>query len=174
VAETIGRLTREWGADSCAAALRAAWFHDAWRSDGVKETAAAIRAAGEEPDAWASLHAPVLLHAQAAAAWARSEMAETDSQVLLAVRHHSTGHPAWEDVGRALYVADFCEPTRPFAASLQTDGLVVRAAADPASLAAVALEILMLRLAGALRQKRPIHPDSWCTWNAWVGGATDA
>ena len=40
------------------------------------------------------------------------------------------------------YVADFCEPSRDFAAALRTDRLVERAAAGPAALASAALEVL--------------------------------
>jgi HD superfamily phosphohydrolase YqeK len=162
-------VAEEWDEESREAAIRAAWLHDAWRDADVPDTVAAIRGSGEEPDVWALRHAPVLLHAQAAAGWARSEMGESDPRVLLAVRHHPTGHPAWEDVGRALYVADFCEPTRPFATSLRTDRMVTRASAGPASLADAARDILVLRLGRSLREGRAVHPNSWLTWNAWVG-----
>ncbi|HEY7862823.1 MAG TPA: hypothetical protein VIE39_04150, partial [Thermoanaerobaculia bacterium] len=92
-------------------------------------------------------------------------------RVLLAVRHHPTGHPDWEDLGRALDVADFCEATRAYAASLGTGRLVARAAEGSASLAAVAREVLATRLERALRDGRAIHPDSWRTWNAWAEAA---
>jgi HD superfamily phosphohydrolase YqeK len=169
VAETVRRVAEKWDQESRVAAIRAAWLHDAFRNANVPDTVAAIRGAGEEPDAWALRHAPILLHAQAAACWARSETGESDPRVLLAVRHHPTGHPAWEDVGRALYVADFCEPTRSFATSLGTERMVTRAAADPVSLAGAARDILALRLGRSLREGRAVHPDSWHAWNAWVG-----
>ena len=171
VADAIGKVARGWPPGRRAAALRAAWLHDAWRSATVEECVAAIRSAGEEPDPWALRHAPVLLHAQAATAWAPSATGETDPEVLLAVRHHPTGHPDWGAVGRALYVADFCEPTRAFAAALHTDRLLERAASGVETLGAVALEVLVLRLRRAIDEKRPIHPDSIQTWNAWVGGS---
>jgi HD superfamily phosphohydrolase YqeK len=116
----------------------------------------------------------VLLHAQAAAAWAPSATRESDPEVLLAVRHHPTGHPGWEAVGRALYVADFCEPTRAFAAELQTGRLLEQAASGVEALAAVALEVLVLRLRRAIDARRPVHPDSIRTWNAWLEGAGTA
>ena len=169
VAKAIGFLSREWEGDDRSAALRAAWLHDAWRSAGPEAILGAIHAAGEEPDPWSLRYAPVLLHAQAAAGWARTETGEGDPRVLLAVRHHPTGHPEWEDVGRALYVADFCEATRAFAASLGTGRLLARASEDSASLASVAREVLALRLGRALQEGRSVHPDSWRTWNAWAG-----
>ena len=169
VAETIGRIARSWDAEDRDAALRAAWLHDAWRSESPAAVRAAILAAGEEPDPWAARHAPVLLHAQAAAAWGRVEAGELDPRVILAVRHHPTGHPSWDDLGRALYVADFCEPHRPFAASVGAERLVTRAADSSAALPAVAFEVLALRLARSVRDGRPVHPDTWRTWNAWAG-----
>lgn len=174
VADAIGTVARGWDPDRRRAALRAAWLHDAWRSATVEESEAAIRSAGEEPDPWALRHAPVLLHAQAAAAWAPSATGEGDPEVLLAVRHHPTGHPGWRAVGRALYVADFCEPTRPFAADLGTGRLLERAASGREELAVVALEVLALRLRRAIADRRPIHPDSIQAWNAWVAGSASA
>jgi HD superfamily phosphohydrolase YqeK len=168
VVQTIGRVTTGWAGAAAGAALRAAWLHDAWRCAPVEEAVAEIRAAGEEPDPWALRHAPVLLHAQAAAAWAESAVGESDPDVLSAVRHHPTAHPAWGDVGLALYVADFCEPSRAFAASLRTDRLVARAATGPAPLAGAALEVLRLRLGWAIRDGRTIHPDTVSAWNAWL------
>jgi HD superfamily phosphohydrolase YqeK len=171
VAAAIGVLARSWPPDRRAAAVRAAWLHDAFRSAPVEEAVAAIRSAGEEPDPWALRHVPVLLHAQAAAAWAPGATGESDPQVLLAVRHHPTGHPEWADVGRALYVADFCEPGRAFAGRLGTARMLERAAEDAGSLAAVAREVLVLRLRRAVDDGRPIHPDTVRTWNAWLGRA---
>jgi HD superfamily phosphohydrolase YqeK len=168
VAETIGRIAGSWDARDRDAALRAAWLHDAWRSESPAAARAAILAAGEEPDPWATRHAPVLLHAQAAAVWGRAEAGEADTRVLLAVRHHPTAHPDWDDLGRALYVADFCEPRRPFAASVDAERLIASAASDRGALPAVAFEVLALRLARSIRDHRPVHPDTWRTWNAWA------
>lgn len=168
--ETIGRITAGWSAAAGGAARRAAWLHDACRCEPVEETIAEIRAAGQEPDPWALTHAPVLLHAQAAALWAESAVGESDPDVLSAVRHHPTAHPAWGDVGLALYVADFCEPSRAFATSLRTDRLVARAATGAAPLAGAALDVLRLRLEWAIRDGRTIHPHTVGAWNAWLSG----
>jgi HD superfamily phosphohydrolase YqeK len=169
VAETIRRIAESWGSEDLDAALRAAWLHDAWRSESPAATRAAIVAAGEEPDPWAARHAPVLLHAQAAAVWGRAEAGETDPRVLLAVRHHPTAHPDWDDLGHALYVADFCEPRRPYVEAIDAERRVARAAGGRAALAVVALEVLGLRLARSILDARPVHPDTWRTWNAWAG-----
>lgn len=169
VVETIERLTAGWSDARRDAARRAAWLHDAWKCDALDEMLAEIRSGGEEPDAWALRHAPVLIHAQAAAVWARRTLGERDDEVLAAVRFHPTGHPEWGNVGRALFVSDFGEPGRPFAESFGTARLVARASESSAALAEVAVEVLSIRLGGALDSRRPIHPDGWRTWNAWAG-----
>jgi predicted HD superfamily hydrolase involved in NAD metabolism len=168
VAQSIRRIAAGWEGERRLAAERAAWFHDAWKCDTKQDMLAEIEASGEEPDPWALAHAPVLLHAEAGAAWARRTMGESDEEVLEAVRHHPTGHPAWGTIGRALFVADFCEPGRSYATALGTDRIAERAEQGPAALAEAAIEVLGIRLAAMLESGRPIHPDGWRSWNAWV------
>ena len=55
-----------------------------------------------------------VLHGPAAARRLASE-GETRQDVLDAIRWHTLGNPAWARTGRALYMADFLEPGRPFA-----------------------------------------------------------
>ena len=171
VVQTTDRIAGGWSPADRDAALRAAWLHDAWRTESAEAMRAAIRAAGETPDPWADRNAPILLHAQAAAVWGRDALGVRDPRVLLAVRHHPTAHPEWEDVGRALYVADFCEPGRAFAAEIDAAALVERAAQSGAGLARVATRVLALRLARSIERERPVHPDTWRAWNAWNGAA---
>lgn len=159
-----------WSADVAGGAERAAWYHDALKLEGPAAWRERILAAGEEPDPWALARRPDLLHAQAAAVWAAGR-GEEDRAVLSAVRHHPTAHPDWGPVGRLLYVADFCEPTRSHAERLRST--IIRAAADggQAGLERAARRVLGLRLGHLLAHDRPIHPNSWRAWNAWAGGA---
>src|SRR5688500_18771071 len=120
VVATILRVAAGWPAAERDAAERAAWYHDAVKAEGLEGWRALIREAGETPDPWAEEHVPALLHAPAAAAWAAAR-GERDPAVLDAVRHHPTGHAEWGAVGRALYVADFAEPTRRYAAEVGAD-----------------------------------------------------
>ncbi|HUP19804.1 MAG TPA: hypothetical protein VM778_07595 [Gemmatimonadota bacterium] len=172
VVETARRIAEAggWPADVRAAAERAAWWHDALKPDGLAAWRDAIESAGETPDPWAAAHGPGLLHAQAAAVWAAAR-GETDPEVLSAVRHHPTGWPDWGPVGRILYVSDFAEPGRAHAARVGADGLLARAGAGAAGLAAAARDILALRIAYLLERRSPVHPDSLEAWNAWVANA---
>lgn len=159
-----------WPSDRAAAAERAAWIHDALRLEDPSRHRLRIEAAGEEPDPWALAHAPALLHAQAAAVWAAAR-GETDPEVLMAVRHHPTGHPDWGPVGLLLYVADFCEPGRPHAERLGTANLRRSAGRGEEGLVDVARQVLSLRLAHDVSRGRAVHPHSLKAWKRWSGEA---
>ena len=171
--EAVARTTEEiatgggWPAATVEAAVRAAWIHDAVKDENPDQWLRRIEEAGWEPDAWALAHAPQLLHAQAAAAWARSR-GETDSEVLDAVRHHPTGHPAWGVIGRVLYVADFTEPTRSFADEARSAEIRALASAGASGLARAARRVLRLRIRWLLEQGLPVHPLSIEAWNDWA------
>ena len=55
---------------------------------------------------------PQMLHAKAGALIARSKYKVTDSDVLDAIRWHTTGKPGMTDLGKIIYIADFIEPNR--------------------------------------------------------------
>ena len=149
------------------AALREGWIHDALKMDGEAAWRSRIESAGEIPDPWAAAHAPDLLHAQAAAVWAAER--EEEPSVVSAVRHHPTARHDWDPIGRILYVADFCEPTRAIAPEIGTAAILQRAGQGEAGLAGAAQRVLTIRLGHLLAEGRPTHPESWRAWNAWAG-----
>ena len=53
-----------------------------------------------------------LLHGPVAAAECQNDLGVTDDDVYEAIFWHTTGRPNWNNVGLALYVADFSEPLR--------------------------------------------------------------
>lgn len=55
---------------------------------------------------------PSLLHAKVGALIARSEYKITDSEILDAIRFHTTGKPEMRDLSKIIYIADFIEPNR--------------------------------------------------------------
>ena len=55
---------------------------------------------------------PHMLHAKAGALLARSKYKITDSDILDAIRWHTTGKPAMSNLGKIIYIADFIEPNR--------------------------------------------------------------
>ncbi len=61
----------------------------------------------------AQMAAPTLLHGPVAAETCRREF-DINEEVYQAIYWHTTGRPALEPLGQALFVADFAEPTRKF------------------------------------------------------------
>ena len=123
--------------------LRAGWLHDALRDAPLAD--------------WAA-HGP-------AAADRAAATGERDAGVLAAVRHHTLGSVEWDDVGRMLYLADFLEPGRDFAAAERAD-LAKRV---PTERDAVLREVARRRLEWVLRSGWPVPQQSVDFWNHLVG-----
>lgn len=157
-----------WSGEERAGAVRAAWYHDARKNDGLEEWLRMIGSAGEVADDWALENNRGLLHAQAAAAWAATQIGEPMSEVVEAVRHHPTGHVDWGAIGRMLYVADFCEPGRPFAKELETARVLELASEGRCGLESAAARVLDIRLRRFRGQGRAIHPNGLATQRAWM------
>lgn len=104
---------------------------------------------------------PELLHGPAAATLLVRE-GEAREEVLDAVRWHTLGSAAWGRVGRALYMADFLEPGRKFAAS------------DRAFLAAhvrhdfdgVFRQVVRMRVQWSLGEGLELYAGTVALWNA--------
>jgi HD superfamily phosphohydrolase YqeK len=134
----------------------------------------AMRVSGTERSRWmkaAYLHdalrdAPLslanqLTHGPAAADRAARE-GETDQGVLDAVRYHTVGYAGWDDVGRMLYLADFLEPGRRFAA----DERKMLAQRVPQERDAVLKEVVRWRIEWVVRSGWPLAPETVGLWNA--------
>ncbi len=171
VADTVEEIGAEgdWPKTVVEATVRAAWYHDALKADSVDDWLRWIAAADQEPDSWAVTQAPKLLHAHAAAAWAATEWAEQDEEVLSAVRHHPTGHPDWGTVGWLLYVADFCEPLRDHSEMIDTASLIVLAGQGSAGLNRAAARVLNHRVQFTVQRGGAVHPLSLAALAARFG-----
>ena len=119
--------------------LRAAWLHDALRE--------ARLAAG-------------VTHGAAAAERAQQD-GETDHGVLDAIRYHSVGHAAWDDVGKMLYLADALEPGRKRNRK-QRARLAERV---PRERDRVLRKVVANEIRRRLRAGRPVHPQTIEFWN---------
>ena len=100
------------------------------------------------------------LHGPAAAARLASE-GEQRVHVLEAIRWHTTGHPEWEPTGRALYMADFLEPGRPF----MQDDRAFLAAHLPHDFDGVFRQVLRMRIEWNVREGKPLFPETVALWN---------
>jgi 2-amino-4-hydroxy-6-hydroxymethyldihydropteridine diphosphokinase len=137
----------------------AAHLHDALR-DAPPATLAPL--VGEElaglPEA--------LLHGPAAAERLREEGVE-DEELLAAVAFHTTGHPDFGRLGRALYAADFLEPGRAFLTERRAQ---LRARA-PAGLDAIVREVARARIAHLVERGLPVDPRTEAFWNTLVAAS---
>lgn len=116
-----------------------------------------------------------LLHGPAAAARLRAD-GVTDEPVLLAIAWHTTGHPDFDQLGRALYIADYIEPGRRH----QPARLAALRARMPGAAVDVLRAVLQTRLAHLIGDNRPIRAETAAFWNTVnpaavaAGGVADA
>lgn len=107
-----------------------------------------------------------LLHGPAAAERLRAD-GLSDEDFLRAVAYHTIGHPELDELGRALFIADYIEPGRRY----DPDGLAIMRARMPAAREEVLLTVLRARLGRLLREGRPMRPETVAFWNAVSGAA---
>ncbi len=148
-ASTLGRSERE------RARWRAAGFlHDALREAEAEGLRASL--SGESSDL-----PERVLHGPAAAQRLRSE-GITDEPFLNAIAYHTIGHPDLDELGRALYTADFLEPGRRRLMELRAS-LRERMPEDSAR---VVTEIARIRIGRLLDERLPIPTETCEFWNA--------
>jgi HD superfamily phosphohydrolase YqeK len=135
--------------------LAAAWLHDALRDADPAELRPTV------PLEFADAAGP-LLHGPAAAERLRGLV---DDDIEVAVQYHTFGHPAFGDLGRSLYLADFLEPGRDFLEDWRSS----LRARMPAERGAVLIEVLAARIAHLLERRKPIRPETAAFWTAAVG-----
>ena len=135
-----------------------------WRAAGVLHDA--LRDA--DPDALRPRIAPGLqalpafvLHGPAAAERLRVE-GVNDGEFLRAIAYHTLGHPGLDQLGVALYAADFLEPGR----DLLNDWREDLRERMPGDLINVVREILAARLGHLLEAGRPVRSETMAFWNS--------
>ncbi len=102
-----------------------------------------------------------VLHGPAAA---RRLQGLVDPRIVTAVRYHTIGSPDLDELGRALYLADFLEPGRPQLVEWRA-GLRARM---PHDRHAVLLDVLDARLRHALDRRLPLRGETAAFWSAVV------
>jgi 2-amino-4-hydroxy-6-hydroxymethyldihydropteridine diphosphokinase len=90
----------------------------------------------------------------------------TDEPLLTAIAFHSLGSPDFDDIGKALYVADFLEPGRKiqpkWRARLRTE--------MPGGLDAVARAVVRKRIQFLVKKWRPVPLETLGLWNILAKG----
>jgi len=105
-----------------------------------------------------------LLHGPAAAARLRSDGVH-DEPLLRAITYHTIGHPQLDELGRALFIADFIEPGRLHDAA----HLAVLRARMPHARTDVLRDVLRARIGRLLHDNRPIRAETAAFWNVVSG-----
>jgi 2-amino-4-hydroxy-6-hydroxymethyldihydropteridine diphosphokinase len=109
-------------------------------------------------------HLPdAILHGPAAATRLKT-LGVRDPSLLLAVSHHSLGHPGMDLMGRALYAADVLEPGRTFRPSWRAE----LRARFPEAPVEVVREVLAARLGRAIEKEHHLLPDTVAFWNGML------
>jgi len=146
--ERVVALLDQWAtAFRVPAAERDRWVRAGWLHDALRDVASADE----------------LVHGPLAADRAHKE-GERDQGVLDAVRYHSTGYAKWDDVGRMLYLADYLEPGRKFAADVRA----ALAARVPQERDAVLRDVARRRIDWALESGWALPAHTVVFWNALV------
>lgn len=112
VTELAVRLAHRYGVDGEKARL-AGLLHDCAR-DESPDRLHQLAAVWQVPVTDLELRAPILLHGPIGAELARRECGVEDTQVLDAIRFHTTGRPGMSPVEKIIFVADYAEPGRDF------------------------------------------------------------
>lgn len=126
-------------------------YHDALRDAPLEQ----LRLAVGDPSL-----PDTVLHGPAAAVYLERE-GETRSELLDAIRAHTLGNPAWGRVGRALFMADYLEPGRPFS---QQDRAFL-ASHVPVDFDGVFRQVVRTRIEWTLREGKAIFPETVALWN---------
>lgn len=156
IARVTALLDRWSEALHLTAAERALWhdagrYHDALRDAPIAELRLAVMDPAL-PDG--ALHGP-------AAALRLEAEGETRGELLEAIRWHTLGNPEWGTVGRALFMADYLEPGRPFS---QQDRAFL-ASHVPLDFDGVFRQVVRTRIEWTLREGKTIFPETVALWN---------
>ena len=160
----VADLMAEWAAElglkksQCRRWEAAGFLHDALKGARARDMKRLLRSD------IATLPVPVL-HGPAAAARLRNEGVD-DRALLNAIAFHTLGHPALDDIGKALYCADFLEPAR----TIKKKKRAAWRARMPFELEAVTREVLGARIRHMTQRGRMIRPETIGFWNRLNGG----
>ena len=160
----VAELLREWGEVRCDHPrdverwTAVGYLHDVLRDADPDDLRAGLsRPLGQLPDE--------VIHGPAAADRLRRG-GVTDEPFLTAIACHTLGNTDFDDIGKALYVADFLEPGR----KLQPKWRARLRDEMPEGLDAVAKAVVGKRIQFLIKKGRPVLPETFGLWNVLAKG----
>jgi HD superfamily phosphohydrolase YqeK len=153
----VTALLDEWARSlGLSADERQAWhdvgvLHDALRDASEDELR---RITGDSERPWQTLHGP-------AVAERLVREGERRADVLEAIRWHTLGSATWGRTGKALFMADFLEPGRPFSRADRAF-LAAHATAD---FDGVFRQVVRTRIEWTVREGKMLFPETADLWN---------
>ncbi len=155
VAGLLGEWVRERGEADLTRIrwLAAAFLHDALRDEEPEKLLGRV-----DPN-FRGLSGKVL-HGPGAAFLLHRDGVQ-DRELLHAVAFHTLGSAEFQDLGFALFAADFLEPGR----KIREDWRAELRERAPRELEAVVREVLSARIGYLLERGRPLHPETLAMWS---------
>lgn len=159
VMETAIILAKQVGADEQKAEL-AAIFHDYAKFRPKEEMKEIIRTQGFPQDLLE--YNAELWHAPAGAYLVEKEAGITDTEVLTAIRYHTSGRPGMSLLEKVIYLADYIEPGRHFP-GVEEVRQMAKENLEKALIKSVQNTITFL-----MKKNQPIYPETFQAYNDLV------
>lgn len=157
VAEEAERLAKKYGADP-ARARTAGILHDILKDAGEDAQLQIFQDFAILLDN-VEQQAPKLWHARAGALFIEKVLGVTDSDILAAVRYHTTARAGMSPLEKVLFIADFTSADRDY-----KDVDVMRRLADE-GLSQAMLYALSYTIRDLVKKQAAIHPDTLAAYN---------
>ncbi len=133
----------------------AGWLHDCGKALGSRAQKGLLLKC--KADAFEKTQSP-LWHAVIGGWLARSRYGCKDKAVLSAIRWHTTGKASMSQLEKLIFVADYCEPSRPWPSAKKLRGLAKK------DLEAAWREVCRHKIIDLLERSRPVHPRAWAAY----------
>lgn len=160
VAKAAKKLAQRYGADPDKAFL-AGVVHDIMKEAPPEEQLKIMESSGIMLTD-VERGAPKLWHAVSGAAYLKNILGVTDSEIIGAVRYHTTGRANMSMLEKVVFVADFISDERDY------DGVALLRAAAAESLEAAMLAGMVYTIQDLAQHQKPIHPDTLQAYNQIV------
>ena len=165
VAECAQRLAQRYGYDETVAKMTGL-LHDICKNDNLDFQLQTIRNGGIMLTS-IEQKSPPLYHAIAGAAYLKTVLRVEDTDILNAVRYHTTGRAGMSTLEKIIFVADLASADRSY-----PDAETVRRLAGQ-SLEQAMLYALEFLICDLIHRKKYLHPDSAAAYNE-MRAVTDA